>query len=125
MTATPGAPPEVQSQGSAPDVEKARRKATHRDRYQAFLASAEQRRLQRKDLEARNTIWQESRNKAQTRIETLDRERQAILQQVNTMEAAKDSYNSRNAVQVSGERDQETRRKWEAYFDLETDDLEV
>ena len=115
----------MQSLGSASDVEKARRKAKYRDRYQAFLASAEQRRLQRKDLETRNKVWQESRNKAQARIEAIDQERQAILQQVNAMEVATDIYNARNAVQVSGERDQETRRKWEAYFNLETDVLEL
>ena len=111
--------------GSAPDVEKARRQAKHRNHYQAFLASAEKRRLQRRELETRNKVWQESRNKAQARIQEIDRERLSTLQNLNVIQAAKDSYNARNAVQVSGEQDQETKRRWEAYFNLETDVLEA
>lgn len=124
-TVTPAAPAPISRSGTAPDVEKARRRVKHEQAYKAFLASAEQRRIARKDLESRNRIWQDSKNNAHNRLEAIDRERQSILQKLDSMRAAKDSYAARYTPQVSGERDEATRRAWEAYFNLEVDVLEV
>lgn len=124
-TAAPAPPAAIDKSGTAPDVEKARRRVKHEQRYKAFLRDAEQRRIQRQDLDTRNKIWQDTKTKAQDRLEAIDRERQSILTKLNSMRAAKDAYTARNAPQVSGERDEETRRKWEAYFNLEVDVLEV
>ena len=79
--------------------------------------------MQRRDLEARNKLWQESRDKAQARVEAIDKEKEELLQKIRTMGAAQEAYNAENAVAVSEEKDVETKRKWEAYFNLETDSL--
>lgn len=70
-------------------------------------------------------MWEDERKKARARLESLDKERQLILQKIEAMEAAKGRYNARYSVRVSGEEDRATREKWDAYFNLETDVLDV
>ena len=83
------------------------------------------RKEKRKDLGARNRIWREARDKAQARIEAIDAEKEELLQKIETMNAARDLYNRENAVPVTEDEDAETERKWEAYFNLEIDEVDV
>ena len=79
----------------------------------------------RKELETRNKMWQEERNKLQSRLQAIDEERERVLQKLNAMNATMANYNTCNVVGVSEEMDQTTQAKWTAYFNLETDELDV
>lgn len=111
--------------GIAADKEKALRQITNHQRYNNFLEEADMRRMKRQDLAARNKIWEESRDQAWARINVIDQEKKKLLEQINAMHAAKQAYNAGNAVAVSEESDVETKRKWEAFFNLETNVLDV
>ena len=107
------------------DREKALRQLMNGQRYGVFLREAEMRRMKRKDLAARNKLWQENRDKAVGRVEAIDQEKKELLQEISTMEAAKQAYNAGNAVSASEESDAETKKKWEDFFNLETNVLDV
>ena len=111
--------------GYAADNEKHLRYARNKFQYETFRDEAKLRRQKRRDVEDRTRIWQEARDKAQARIEAIDKEKEELLQKIETWNAAREAYNEANAVAVTEEKDAETQRKWGAYFNLETDDLDV
>jgi hypothetical protein len=70
-------------------------------------------------------MWQEERGKSQARLEAIEEQRNRVLQKINAIEVARERYNAGNADRVTQEMDQATQAKWTAYFNLETDELEM
>ncbi len=70
-------------------------------------------------------MWQDSAAKLQNRLRAIEEERERVLQKINTIDAARERYNAGQTVAISEEMDQATQAKWTAYFNLETDELEV
>lgn len=91
--------------------------------YQDFVQEAGLRQQKRKYLAERNSIWQERRDKNQAQIEAGEKQKENLLKEMNMIHEARETFNKANAVSVSEDADRETHRKWEAFFDMETNEL--
>ena len=112
--------------GYAADQERARRYATHKDAYNAFLEAAHMRLMQRHDLATRAKIWTEARAKAEARLEATEKEREVLVKKVEVMEEVRREYEEANEVVGGSEReDEEVRGRWEAFFSLESGEMEM
>ena len=70
-------------------------------------------------------MWQDERDKSQTRLEAIEQEREQFLRKMDKMAAAQASYNAVNAVRASAETDEEIKEKWDAFLRMETDELDL
>ena len=107
------------------EQEKAFRYSRNQVRYKEFLKDSELRRGQRQDIESRNKTWQDGCAKAWKRIDAIEKEKAELLIKINMMDEARKTYNEGNSVDVSEKEDAETKRKWEAYIKLESEELDV
>ena len=80
---------------------------------------------QRKYNADRNKLWDRTININELRISDILQERERLQEETESMQAAKDEYNSKNAVSETDTEDLEKGRKWEAYMNLETDEAAV
>ena len=101
------------------------RHAQYGSEYETFVKEANLRQLKRKDLDFRNRVWKEEMEKAQARIEEIDREKEKLLESMQTMEQARADWNAQNAVAISREEDVETLRKHEDFLSMKTDSLNI
>ncbi|TKA77065.1 hypothetical protein B0A55_04410 [Friedmanniomyces simplex] len=110
----------------AADEEKSRRKFEHQREYAAFLAAAKEHEARAKYVAQRNKIWEATRKEHETellekaaRVERL----QGLLEE-NL--AAQEELNEEFAGDVEAhEEDKEVGERYRAYFELESDELDV
>lgn len=113
------------STGYSADREKSLRRARFATDYKAFVRAAELRKMNRHDFETRNKIWSEALDKAQARLASIEKEKEELSQKIEIMVAARTQYNAANVVDVDLEADVGTMERWRAFFELDTDDLEM
>lgn len=105
------------------DEEKQRRIARYKFEYEALIQDINRRNQQRKYVETRNRIWKQSMEKAQARVEEIEKEREELMQKMLDLGHAQKKFNEENAVDVSRENDLAVKEKYDDYFNLETDEL--
>ena len=111
--------------GLEEDDEKDRRSKQYERRYAEFAMAYNERGAQRKNIVTRNKIWEESTARTEKRLAEIEEEREELLEKLKTMEAAKAGLNRENIFAKTGEEDEETLRRYKAYFNLESDELDV
>ncbi|KAK4550555.1 hypothetical protein LTR36_000134 [Oleoguttula mirabilis] len=110
----------------AADEEKERRKFRYRNQFAQFQEDAKLHQMRAKHLGTRNEIWADSREKNDAEIEKC-KARIAELEKLNeTMEAAEEEMNEDfGADMVGWAEDKEILEKYEAYFSLDSDELDI
>ncbi|KAK5688169.1 hypothetical protein LTS10_000147 [Elasticomyces elasticus] len=108
------------------DEEKARRRFFRRKDYGTFKRSADGRELAAQHLADRNKIWEENREKEETKLLALKAEMDEVHENLHRDDSAQEALNmSLGPDAEAWEADKETMAKYKAYFELESDELEV
>ncbi|KAK5730442.1 hypothetical protein LTR15_000379 [Elasticomyces elasticus] len=110
----------------AADEEKARRRFFRRKDYGTFNRSADGHELAAQHLADRNKIWEENREKEETKLLALKAEMDEVHENLHRDDSAQEALNRQLGPDADAwEADKETMAKYKAYFELESDELEV
>ncbi|KAK4889848.1 hypothetical protein LTR27_011361 [Elasticomyces elasticus] len=110
----------------AADEEKARRRFFRRKDYGTFKRSADGHELAAQHLADRNKIWEENREKEETKLLALKAEMDEVHENLHRDDSAQEALNRQLGPDAEAwEADKETMAKYKAYFELESDELEV
>ena len=113
--------------GYARDIEIQRRHPLHQNAYETFIAAANMRVMKRKEIETRNSIWDQRKERYETKLELLEAEKVELGQKLEVIGVAKEEFNKdeKNVVEISREDDVEVNKAWEEYLALERDEAPV
>ncbi|KAK5136474.1 hypothetical protein LTR08_003119 [Meristemomyces frigidus] len=110
----------------AVDEEQARRKFQRRRQFEKFELEAKEHQMRAEYLGTMSRIWKESRAKNDAEIEKCKARIEELEGQNEARQVAEANFNEQFGADVVGQvEDQEKRKKWEAYFALETDELNL
>ncbi|KAK5118611.1 hypothetical protein LTR85_008076 [Meristemomyces frigidus] len=110
----------------AADEEKERRKFRFHAQYARFLEDSKMHQMKAEHLATRNKIWADGKERNAAEIEKCKARIEELEVQSETMQAAEEQMNEEFAEDVEAwEDDQATVKKYEAYFSLESDELDL
>ena len=108
------------------DKEKQRRKDDYSRQYFEFKDQMEDHKNKTEHLATRNKIWTEARERKETEIAKCRSRIEELEAEIDTSNTAQTQLNERYSGDVQAyEEDKETERKYEAYFALQSDELDV
>lgn len=108
------------------DEEKERRKFRYHNKYACFKHESEMHRMRAEHLDTRNNIWNDSTEKNEAEIEKCKARIEEFEALNATMAAAAERMNEEFEADVEAwKEDQVAMVKYEAYFSLESDELDL
>lgn len=108
------------------DIEKSSRKFQYRNAYESFLADSKLRKMKVDHVRTCNEIWAFSHEKNEQRIEECKAEIKRLEEHNAVMEAAAEELYEKFADELmKAEGDEEVMGRFEAFFELASDVLEV
>lgn len=106
--------------------EKERRKLQTRQQYADFLEDSKMHQMKSDHLDTRKKIWSAIREENDKEIETCKARIEELERRNDTMLGAEEQLREQFGDDVvAWEHDQEAMKRWEAYFSLDIDDLDV